>query len=294
VCPRFNVSLPLLEELVFGRTRNEDEPFGIYRRIVIAQTKDKKILRICQDGGIVTSLLVHALEEGIIDSAVLSGVTERQPLKAFPVLATNPREIVKCAGTRYTYSPSMFALKEGVLKKKKNIAFVGTPDQILALRRFQAIPLSRFSRVLAFNVGVFCSECFNYDGLVKILNQRKLNPSKVKGLNIKGKLQVTTVSGKTVAIRLNEMKRHASNCVSTCSDFSGELADISVGGVGLDKWTFVVLRTEKGEEIFRKFENEGIFRTRHVVEGERSLELLVKLSKRKRNNVLEMGYESAS
>jgi len=284
VCPRYGVSLPALEKLVFGRERKADEDFGIYRRMVIAQTKDETIMRACQDGGVVTTLLVHALEKGLIDGAVVSGVVEENPLRPVPKLATTRADIVGSAGTRYSYSPNMLALGEGIQQKRKGLALVGTPCQMHAIRRVEAIPLRKYSDALSFAVGVFCSECFAYDAFVGELIQGKLgiNPLEVKKVNIKGKLVVTAKSGAVATVPLQEAKKYASKCVKKCPDFSAELADISAGGLGLDGWTLTILRTQKGEDLFREVESAGLLATRPAEEDKRVLDLLVGLSARKR------------
>lgn len=286
VCPRYHMSVPELERFVFGSERRNNEEFGIFRHAVIAQTTDQKIKKVCQDGGVVTTLMVYALNEGLIDGAVLSDVSEIEPLKAIPKLATSTNEIIGCAGTRYTYSPSMLALKEGILQKKKNLAFVGTPDQIQAFRRIQALPLKKYSGIVTYTVGVFCSECFTYEGLIKRLMQKELgiDTAEVTKINIKGKLLVTTKSGKVEEIRLKEAKQHVRNCITQCSDFSAELADISVGGLGLEGWSFTILRTEIGLNLFKEAEAKGLILTRRVEEEPQVLDLLIKLSKRKREN----------
>ena len=286
ICPKYNLSMPALEQLVFGRERNDDEDFGIYRRLVVAQARDENILKVCQDGGIVTAVLVHALQKGIIDGAVLSGTNKDKPLRAVPKLAKTTKEIIDCAGTRYTYSPNMLVLGEGFQQKMKSLAFVGTPCQIHAVRRLQAVPLRKYSKALAFSIGVFCSECFTHDGLVEELIKEKLgiDPHEVGKVNIKGKLIVTTRSGHVKKASLKEAKKYASNCVYSCSDFSAELADISVGGLGLDGWTFTILRTKRGEELFQSAESEGRIRTRPIEEEKRAFGLLGRLSKKKREN----------
>jgi len=288
ICPRYRLSIPNLEQFVFGRERKYDEDFGIFRRIVIAQATDQKIRKVCQDGGVVTALLVYALNEGLIDSAVLSCVDQIVPLKAVPKLATTKKEIMDCAGTRYTYSPSMLALKEAILLKRKNLAFVGTPDQIQAFRMIQTLPLKKFSEAVVFTFGVFCSECFTYEGLIRQLIQKelKIDLAEVAKINIKGKLLVTTRSGKVNEISLKEAKKHVRKCVTQCSDFSSELADVSVGGLGLEGWTFTVLRTEKGLEIFKEAEEKGLIQARPVGEENQVLDLLRKLSRKKRENVV--------
>jgi len=286
VCPKYHLSVPELERLVFGRERRVDEEFGIFRRLVVAQAVNPIIRKVCQDGGVVTALLVHALNEGLIDGAVLSGASEAEPLKAVPKLATTIDEIIGCAGTRYTYSPSMLALREGVKQKRRSLAFVGTPDQIQAFRRVQALPLKKYSEAVAFTVGVFCSECFTYEGLVNQLIRKGLgiDAAEVAKLNIRGKLLVTTKSGRVEEVRLKEAKQHVRRCIKQCSDFSAELADISVGGLGLEGWTFTILRTEKGLNLFQGAEAKGLLRTRKAEEEPQVLDLLTKLSKRKREN----------
>jgi len=177
----------------------------------------------------------------------------------------------------------MLALREGVKQKKRSLAFVGTPDQIQAFRRVQALPLKKYSEAVAFTVGVFCSESFTYEGLVDKLIRKELGieQAEVAKLNIKGKLLVTTKTGRVEKVRLKEAKQQVRDCNKRCSDFSAELADISVGGLGLEGWTFTILRTEKCLNLFKEAEAKGLIRTRKAEEEPQVLDLLAKLSKRK-------------
>jgi len=284
ICPRYKLSVPNLERFIFNRERNSDEEFGIYKRMIIARTRDERIRKVCQDGGVVTSLLLYALKEGIIDGAIVSVVDKEKPLMATPKLAESANEIIESAGTRYTYSPNILALKDGVARGKKSLAFVGAPCHIQAVRRIQAFPLKKYAKRLSFTIGVFCSECFSYDSLVNNLIKEELgiNPTEVKKMNIKGKLIVTTFQGSVKTVSLKEAKRYASNCVSACPDFSAELADISVGGLGLNGWTFTVLRTERGESLFEEAKTKGFLETKPVKRDSKALNLLIRLSRKKR------------
>jgi len=283
ICPRYEPSQPELEQLIFGRERRPDEAFGIYRRMAIARTRDERIREVCQDGGVVTSLLLYALENGIIDGAAVSGTDPEKPLMAVPRLATSAGDLIASAGTRYTYSPNILAFKDGVNLGKERIAFVGTPCQILAIRKIQALPLTKYARRLSLTVGVFCSECFSYEGLINKLVKEELgiSPRRVKRMNIKGKLLISTVDGEVKSVPLKEAKKYVRSCVSSCSDFSAELADISVGGLGLEGWTFTILRTERGEAVFDEAVSRNILETRPVQKDSRPYGLLIKLSKRK-------------
>ena len=284
VCPRYDFSLSSVEKLMFGRERKPEEDFGICRRIVIAQASDKNVLRVCQDGGLVTALLTFALKDGIIDGAAMSGVSKDKPFFPVPRLATTPEEVLECGGTRYSYSPNLLAFREGVKDKKKGLAFVGTPCQVRAIRKIQMVPLKKYANPLKLTIGLMCTECFTYEGLMEnqIQDRMGINLGDVKKINIKGKILVTTKSGEVKAITLADAKQYTRRSCLLCPDFSSELADISVGGLGLSGWTFTIIRTEWGEELFENAQKKGILRTKPLEQEKKAFDLLVRLSRKKR------------
>lgn len=284
VCPRFEFSQKDLEKLAFGRERQSNEEFGVFRRLVIAQATDDAILRVCQDGGVVSALLVHAFDKGLIDSAIVSDTSKEKPWFAMPRLVSVSKDIPRCAGTRHTYSPGLLALQEAIKQKRKSLAFVGTPCQIQSLRKVVTFPLKKYSRIVKLTIGLMCTECFVYEGLVKKHIEGILGVSlnDVRKINIKGKVMISTKSGQIRAFPLREAKQYTRKGCIPCTDFSAELADISVGGLGLDGWTFTILRSKKGEEIFDGAEKAGVVRTRSVAQEKLACDLLLKLSKRKK------------
>jgi len=287
VCPRFEFSQASLEKLVFERERQPSDEFGVYRRAVVAQAAEDSILRSCQDGGVVSALLTYAFNNGIVDSAIVSDISKEKPWFPIPRLISTPEDVVRCAGTRYTYSPNLLALQEAVQQKKKSLAFVGTPCQIQSLRKVEAFPLKKYSSITRFTIGLMCTESFSYEGLMKkhIEGALGVNLNDIAKINIKGKVLVTTKSGETKAIPLQEAKQYTRKGCLSCTDFSSELADISVGGLGLNGWTFTILRTKKGDEIFDGAHKAGAVRTRPVEEEKFAWDLLIKLSKKKRKTV---------
>jgi len=282
-CPQYEWSWPKAENFVFGRERKVTEQFGVYRQLVVAKARRNEVLKVCQDGGVATGLLLFALEDGLIDSAVVSGISQEKPFYPVPKLATTPEEILECAGTRYSYSPNILALTEGIKQKRANMAFVGTPCQIRAIRKIQMLGLKKYAKPLQFLIGLMCSECFTYEGLMETLVREKLGLSlnDIEKMNIKGKILVKTKS-EVKTIPLAEAKQYARKSCRFCDDFSSELADISTGGLGLDGWTFTIIRTEKGEELFSKAEKAGFLDVKAVDKDAYALNLLTKLSKKKR------------
>lgn len=52
-----------------------------------------------QDGGVVTSMLLYALEEGLIDSAVVTVKSEEEPWKPVAIVAQSREEILRASGS---------------------------------------------------------------------------------------------------------------------------------------------------------------------------------------------------
>jgi coenzyme F420 hydrogenase subunit beta len=272
-----------MENFVFGRAGKPKEEFGIYRRLAIAQATDGRILKVCQDGGVATALLLFALEKGSIDSAIVAGTSKEKPFYPNPKLATTSKDLLEAAGTKYSCSPNVLLLTDVAKQRKANVAFVGIPCQIQAVRNMQMAGLKEYTASLKFLIGLMCSECFTYEGLMENHIRGKLGISlaDIRKMNIKGKMLVTTDSGVT-SIPLAEIRQYAQKSCSVCDDFSSELADISVGGLGLDGWTFAIIRTDKGEALFSNAEKTGFLKTKIVDTKIKALNLLIKFSKRKR------------
>ena len=282
VCPGYNQHHIELDGRAFIEEGNVDPEFGAFCRLSVAQTTDDKVRELAQDGGVVTALLLFALRTGLIDAAVVSGVIEEKPFLPNPRLATTSEEILKCAGTRYFYSPNILALEDAGTQKKADLAFVGTPCQIRAARRAQKAGL-KFVTSARYLIGLMCSECFVYEKLMEghLHEALGLKLNRIRKMNIKGKLLITTDSG-IHSVPLAEIKRHSRDACRYCSDFSSELADVSVGGLGMDGWSFVIVRTRRGSELFEGAERAGAIRTRNVKEEPEAAKLLRRLSKKKK------------
>jgi len=93
VCPRYESSVAEMENFVFGRQRKNEEDVGIYKRVLVARSTNEEILRKSQDGGVVTTLLISALESGLINGAIISKVDPTNPWLPLPSVATTRNEL---------------------------------------------------------------------------------------------------------------------------------------------------------------------------------------------------------
>jgi coenzyme F420 hydrogenase subunit beta len=284
ICPRYEFSDPNIEKMLFKDGHMLSEDFGRFRRIAIAKVNDESLLQRAQDGGVVSALLNYALTSKIIDGAIVSSTSAEKPLYPVPKLVSTPEEVAECAGARYCYSPNIMALKEAFEQKKKSIAFVGTGCQIHAMRKLEAVPIAKYSTFLKFSIGLLCADAFTYEGLMERYIQGTLgiNLNEISKINIKGKIIVTKKSGETVTIPLNIAKQFVHDACISCTDFSSQFADISAGGLGLKNWTFVIIRTRIGEEIFEGAEKAGILKVGNLESQKDAFDILTRLSRRKK------------
>ncbi|QSZ67487.1 coenzyme F420 hydrogenase subunit beta [Methanofollis aquaemaris] len=256
---------------------------GNYKSVVAARSADNEILKGAQDGGIVTQLFAYALEEGIIDGAIVAGPSE-EPWKPEPVIATTKAELLAARGTKYTLSPNISLLKEATRSYGLDkIGIVGTPCQMQAVRKAQLYPVGMrdVPDKIALAVGIFCMENFPYQSLEAIVEDHcNVKLESVKKLDIgKGKFWAYTERGAVTQIPLKVTHKYEQPGCHVCLDYVSNLADISTGSVGApDGWSTVFVRTKNGEDTWGKAIAAGCFETKPIEEVKPGLDLVKKLA----------------
>lgn len=130
---------------------------GTYKEAVAARSTDKRIQEVAQDGGIASALLIYALENNIIEGAVVAG-DPGDDWVPIPEIATTADEILSAAGTKYSMSPNVWGIKEAARQHGiESIGTVVTPCQMQGIRKMQAYPFStRFiADKIKLLVGIF-------------------------------------------------------------------------------------------------------------------------------------------
>ncbi|MFX1566304.1 MAG: Coenzyme F420 hydrogenase/dehydrogenase, beta subunit C-terminal domain [Promethearchaeota archaeon] len=280
-CPRMIDDYSPLYPLVFGEDAQRDPAIGVYRQAYALRNADESIRKRAQDGGVVTAILLHLLDAGVIDGAVISGVDPKEPWKPKPMVATTHDEIISATKSRYTRSPNLVALKEALKERKLNqIAVVGTPCHIQAIQRMRLAPLKKVDRSVVMTIGLFCSETFKFKELMqdKIAGELGVPLGNLRKLDIKGKLLVFPRGTKeSFTIPLSEAKEWIDPGCHGCKDFASEFADISVGGAGTPgKWSSVLVRSERGQAIIEEMISAGVFLYEEL--SEEGLERLRKIA----------------
>lgn len=264
----------------------QDSVLGPHQEIITAKAADNKVLSKAQDGGIVSAILIYALEENIIDGTIVAGPGD-EPWKPEPLVATTKKEILKGAGTKYTMCPNLSVIKEATCEYGlEKIGTVGTPCQVMGLRKMQTYPLGVRNVVdkIALSIGIYCMENFPYESLKTFINDKVgVTPSQVTKMNItKGKLFITHTGGEG-KIPLKETHGYEQAGCNYCMDYVAELSDLSCGSVGAKPgWSTIIKRTDKGASLIDKAIKEGVLETTETNEGKFGLEMLRKLSTNKK------------
>lgn len=261
-----------------------DPYLGKYTTCISARSTDREILKKAQDGGIATTLMVYALEEGIIDGVIVAGEGDL-PWKPRPFVAMSRKDILKAQKAKYNISPQISWIKEATRSfGLDKVGVTGVCCQIQAVRKAQLYPINMrdVPGKIAFVVGLFCMENFLYDSIQAIVEDHtNQSLSSVKKMRIgKGKFQVYTERGNVATAPLQATHKYGQPGCYVCLDYVSNLGDISTGSVGSpDGWSTVFVRTRVGNDIWSKAVDAGLFETKPIEEVKPGLELVMKLAK---------------
>ncbi len=256
-CPRTEVNLPHLERRTFGALRT-DPVLGFHSSVLKARAAREEVRGRAQYGGTVSSLLLHALREGKVDSVVLTGSSDG--VYPEPTAARTEEEVLRCARSRYLLSPSVGEVVR-LLRKEEGgrMAFVGTPCQVLALRKIQAYEEEWEVSRVELVVGLFCTWALSHRAGEFL--RTKLGGRRVRRFDIPpppANLFVAETEDGRVELPLDEVRSFIPPSCRVCFDMTAELADLSVGMVeGEEGWNTVILRSERGRELFEEASRRG-------------------------------------
>ena len=260
-CPRDSVDLDNVSQAIFGVSYDWDE-LGTVQEVLMARSTDARIKAKAQYGGVVTALTCLAMDEGIIDSAVLTPSQDKSLPTA--VTVSTKEEVLACAGSSYVATPTLEAFNRGVQDDgRKQIGVIGTPCQALALAKMRASTLDNRNNIdkLSIVIGLFCTWALTYDGFASFL-AKKAPLSDIVKLDIPpppaNTFEIYTASQR-ISVPLDEVRTFIRPTCTYCVDMTAEFADISVGAVeGIGGWNTVIVRNDTGNHLLKVAEAKGI------------------------------------
>ena len=282
ICPRTGLSVSEVEEKIFGRARAPEEVFGVYIKAYSIRAKDGGVLRRCQDGGAVTSLLKYSLDSGIIDEAVV--VDRDEGWVPIPRIATKSADTSAYAGSKFVVAPAILKAKEaGIGWPNSRIGIVALPCQIQSMRKMQTskFTYAKLSERIALAFGLFCTRAFTREGLPKALSEAGIDPKGASRITARGSELKVEVGDGVVSVPIEKIGPHFMGSCDYCTDFASELADVSFGSTGSESgWTTVLARSRLGEELVRGAAESGAVEWKPL--GEEGLREIIRASRKKK------------
>jgi coenzyme F420 hydrogenase subunit beta len=237
------------------------ESIGLYRRIMAARTKDPQVTKGCQDGGIVTTLLLYALDSGIMDGALVVGRDNWAPVAC---IAKTRDEIMLSAGSKYGVVPLLKELRAAVVDHGLGkICVVGSPCHIQSIRylKHKGLPLASSVKL---TVGLFCRENYEYACISEKIGAKGVYIDQVDKLDVSDEFSIYA-GGEKLSFPITEAKSCVPRHCLVCQDFTAELADIAIGSSGsAEGWSTVIMRTEEGEKVFAGMEEKKLIETKEI------------------------------
>jgi coenzyme F420 hydrogenase subunit beta len=268
---------------------------GPFRGLYMTRAAEEKVRSAAQHGGTVSALVRLALEERMIDTAVLA--EEQQAFLSEAVTVRNPSEVLKGAKSKFVVSPTVAAFNEIAKGKAVKIGVVATPCQALALAKMRLKPFSETDTSidkLKLVIGLFCGWALSWRGLKKLLSERFQGES-IQGLDIPPSkhqcMEVHTSKG-IVELPIEDILSSVRESCKYCFDMTCEFCDISVGsarspeGWEVDRgWNQVIVRTLKGQALLDLARSRGLLEFRDV--PEENLEKLKRASMNKKRTCVK-------
>ena len=293
-CPRIELPLSDVERRVFGRERRPEEAIlGINIGRYSAMAKDPELHKAAQDGGAGTALLLYALDQKIIDYAVVSGYSFKDPYRPEPQIASTREDLIKTAGSRYTPGGQVGGLGEIAIpnrgstnSQEERLAVVGLPCELQGMWRMSThwIATPKLAKNVVFTMGLFCSKVFDYQKMMVdyVQGKRGIDLRTITKVNVKKARLLVYVGEKLVIDEpVEAVAFSAREECNVCIDYSAELADIAIGAIGsATGWTTILTRTPRGEEIVNGAANAGYIELKPL--SEKGLKFVEKLCMMKR------------
>jgi len=271
VCPGHSVDFEQLNVAFFAK-EPEDTVLGNYLNCHTGYATDREIRYHSASGGLVTALLIFALEEGLIDGALVTRMSQENPLEPQPFVARTREEIVSASKSKYCPVPANVALRE-ILSEDGRYAVVGLPCHIQGIRKAEEANKTLRDRIV-LHLGIFCAHTVSFTGTEFLLWKRHIAQENIIGLDYRGEgwpggMSIYLNDGSRVFVPYLDVWRvfnpafYPLRC-TLCCDGASELADISFGDAWLPEFSddesgtsAIVSRIPKGEELLQHMAAKG-------------------------------------
>jgi coenzyme F420 hydrogenase subunit beta len=281
---------------LYGKDWDSKSTHGEFQEALIAHSTDPDIRERSTSGGLVTAIILHLMEKGEIDGAVVIASDENVLWKGKPMIARTREEVLAAMKSKYAISPTNSVFSE-ILNTPGKYALVGLPCQIHGFRKAASLD-SRLAERVVLTIGLFCHAAVEHDAFRIIWDSLGKRAEKAKRFVSRigkhpGTPYIENKDGSSYPVYFGDKKGFRpssmeiiniiyrlytpSRCL-TCFDATAEFADIAIGDpwmappsdeVDFGKgWSFALIRNEKAAEICRDLKEDGDIEIENVTRKE--------------------------
>lgn len=246
---------------------------------------NQKIRRDSSSGGIITTLLIFALENKIIDGAIVARIKKDNVFLPEFFVARTKEEIISASGSKYGLADLAPILKKIASSSEFNkLAFVGLPCQISVLKNLSKSNPS-LNKKIVLSLGLFCGHRPSKEGIDFFLKKNNIEKKQVKHISYRGdgwpgSVKITLLNGQIKSLPFPLFWSTACNlfffqkaCIA-CTDCLSENADISFGDAWLKEFkgdnigrSILVCRTERGSEVLKAAKSADVINIDDISSG---------------------------
>jgi len=274
VCPGISIFVKKMAD-EFWPNNKWHPKLGRFRATYIGYSNNPKIRFNSASGGIATSIICSLLKKGIIDGAILTKMSDSNPLQPESFIARTEEEVISAQTSKYCPTSPVAVIKE-LKHTKEKFAFVGLPCQVHGVRKLQN-QTEWVRKKIILTIGLFCSHGITFPGTCVLLNKfakgiKNIRKIQYRGRGWPGGINVKYKNGEEFNIPLGEYWPPLFapyfftpyRCL-TCHDLTSELADISLGDAWLREvretdnigTSVIIVRSSKGVEVLASMKRDN-------------------------------------
>lgn len=240
VCNNCGLCFRVCPGLQVQRTRVPGNPFvGEISASYAGQITDVNLLATAQSGGIVTGLLLHALESGYIDAALVTSQDMNGSIRPVVKLTDKPDEIISAQQSKYC-PVALNTFLSMIRNSKKRIAVVGLPCHMHGLWNVEK-EFPDFLNNVVMRIGLFCDRTLTYGAIDSLIRSAGAQDQKITEFRYRSKkwrgwpgdVYIKDEAGKEMflphEVRLAIKENFTPLRCRLCYDKLNTFADISVG-----------------------------------------------------------------
>lgn len=185
ICPGHGINLKEQNQEIFGEDP-EDSLIGNYFGIYLGHSTDYGIRYNSSSGGLITQILVFALEEGIINGALVTRMKKDNPLEPEPFIARTREEIINASKSKYCPVPANIALKEIISSKNEDkFAVVGLSCHIQGIRKLEKVN-RKFKEKIVLHIGIVCNHSPTFFATKYLMKKNKIKFQDLQKIDYRG------------------------------------------------------------------------------------------------------------